>query len=500
MTTVSFTTQDLAGFSEASRDRNPLHLSDEYARTTPYAEPVVFGILGTLAALGQLPGCKDRLLQNISVEFRNPLAVGIPYRLDVIESSTDCTSVKLYDTTRLMMKTTFTFASGHASTRPLHIAEAACPREEAADQKKEDLLPGIRVTGTYAPQAEYFAQVMTRWGLAGKGATANQIAAMMWASFVVGMELPGKRAIFWRLMLDFHPEQAQTKEPFFYDMAIQDFDERVDLLHIAGTFSSGTAPCATAQMWAFVRQDSPRPSFRRITDLLPKSDLLRERVALVIGGSRGLGAAITQALASQGCSVVMTYHHCSTEAEQVRASVDDRSGLIELVQGNAADVEWCQAVRSTILKRYGRLDLLVCNASPPIRPLRLEPEKLAQFQDFLAQSVALVTVPMSTFLDILADQAGWNIVISSAFVKDLPADFPHYVTTKCAIEGLVHWAAAHHPKVRSLLVRPPKLLTDQTNTAGGRQGAMRVEQAAVSIVKHLCHPNSSEAIHILDRF
>jgi acyl dehydratase len=73
VTTVCFTTQDLAQFSAASGDRNPLHLSEEYARATPYGEPVVFGMLGVLAALGHLADRQDRLLQRLSVEFRNPL-------------------------------------------------------------------------------------------------------------------------------------------------------------------------------------------------------------------------------------------------------------------------------------------------------------------------------------------------------------------------------------------------------------------------------------------
>ena len=78
VSTVCFTTQDLARFSAASRDRNPLHLSEEYARSTPYGEPVVFGMLGVLVALGHLADRQDRLLQRLSVEFRNPLSVGIP--------------------------------------------------------------------------------------------------------------------------------------------------------------------------------------------------------------------------------------------------------------------------------------------------------------------------------------------------------------------------------------------------------------------------------------
>lgn len=499
MTTVCFTTQDLALFSAASHDRNPLHISEEYARATPYGEPVVFGMLGALAALGQLPARNDRVLQSVSLEFRNPLTVGVPYRLEVSHPSIDHPVVKLYDAARLMIKATFTFQPGRADVRANRVQGAAC-LTEATDRKRESFLVGDRVTGTYGPSPDEFEQVIERWGLSAKGATAIHIAAMMWTSFLVGMEFPGRRAIFWRLVLDFKPEDRQQQGPLSYDVTIQDFDERFDLLHTAGHLSSGKKLCATAQMWAFVRQDSPQPSLSWIADLLPSSEQLKGKVALIIGGSRGLGAGITQALASQGCSVLVNYHQCKVEAEQIRESLGDKSSLVELVQGDAADAEWCKTLHQHILSRYGGLDMLVCNASPAIHPLSFVPEKVPQFQQFLAHSVALVSLPMSGFLRTLSDRSGWNVVISSAFVRDLPAEWPHYVTAKCAVEGLAHWAAAHHPKVRSLIVRPPKLLTDQTNTTFGRQGAMRVEQVAVAIVRRLCHPGPSHSVQILETF
>ncbi|MEO8340732.1 MAG: MaoC/PaaZ C-terminal domain-containing protein, partial [Nitrospirota bacterium] len=304
MTTVCFTTQDLALFSAASHDRNPLHMSEEYARATPYGEPVVFGILGALAALGQLQDRDDRILKSVSLEFRNPLNVGVTYRLEVIETSTDQSIVKVYDSARLMMKAAFTFLPGHGGARPMNVSGASCTTE-AANRKRQSFLVGTSVTGTYGPSAGEFEQVVERWGLTAKGATVSQIAAMMWTSFIVGMELPGRRAIYWQLALDFKSDHGQQPRPFSYDVTIKDFDERLDLLHTAGNLLSGSTLFATAQMRAFVRQDSPQPSFVRITDLLPRSKQLSGKVALVIGGSRGLGAAISQALASQGCSVLV---------------------------------------------------------------------------------------------------------------------------------------------------------------------------------------------------
>lgn len=497
--TVCFTTQDLAQFSAASRDRNPLHLSEEYARATPYGEPVVFGMLGVLAALSHLADRHDRLLQRISVEFRNPLAIGVPYLPEVLETSAERASVKLYDGTRLMLKATFFFTSGRGDVSATQIRAATC-FAEAKDRKKEDLPAGTRVTGAYGPATSDLAQVITRWRLSQKGTTAMQITAMMWASFVVGMELPGKRAVFWRLELTFHPQAGLQDTPLSYDVTVQDFDERFDLLHSAGTLSADGTSCAKADMWAFVRQDSPQPSLRRLTDLLPRSERLKGKVALVIGGSRGLGAAITQALASQGCTVFLNYHQCRTEAEWIRASLGDASQLIELAQGDASEIEWCRALRQRIVERYGGLDLLIGNASPPIRPLSFVPEKLAQFQTFLTQSVALASMPMSMFLNDLSERAGWNVLVSSAFVKDRPAEWPHYVTAKCAIEGLAQWAAVHSPKVHTLIVRPPKLLTDQTNTTVGRQGAMEIERAAAAIVTRISDPEPSPIVQILETF
>ena len=160
--TISFTGEDLARFSAASHDHNPLHVSEEYARATPYGEPVVFGILGVLAALGQLPDRPHHRLQSLSVEFRNPLTVGVSYRLEVSTPSIDCEIVKLYDTTRLMLKATFAFAPAQVPAQLLRIHEGSSV-SEAADRTKTDLTPGTRVTGEYGPGPKEFVQVVTRW-------------------------------------------------------------------------------------------------------------------------------------------------------------------------------------------------------------------------------------------------------------------------------------------------------------------------------------------------
>ena len=137
-------------FSAASHDRNPLLISEEYARATPYGEPVVFGIVGALAALGQLPQQEERVLQRVELEFRNPLTVGMPYLVKVGEPSTDRASVRLYDAARLMLKATFRFLPGPKQARAHSIKEAPGPTE-AEDRQRGSFRVGDCVRGIYGP-------------------------------------------------------------------------------------------------------------------------------------------------------------------------------------------------------------------------------------------------------------------------------------------------------------------------------------------------------------
>src|SRR5437763_1037966 len=81
--TVIFTTDDLVDFAAASGDVSPLHPSPEYCNRTPYGEPLVYGVVVALAALGRLAGAvggRTRLTR-VTAEFLNPAFCGVP--LDV---------------------------------------------------------------------------------------------------------------------------------------------------------------------------------------------------------------------------------------------------------------------------------------------------------------------------------------------------------------------------------------------------------------------------------
>jgi NAD(P)-dependent dehydrogenase (short-subunit alcohol dehydrogenase family) len=238
----------------------------------------------------------------------------------------------------------------------------------------------------------------------------------------------------------------------------------------------------------------------KLQTLLPENQSLRGKVAVVVGGSRGLGAATALALALRGATVYAIYQHSEEQAKRLRTTAAGAPGEIMPVQGDAADAAWCQDLLAHINQRHEGLDILVCNACPSIQPLSFTPETLERVHRFVNESVAMVSVPMSVFLPALEKKAGWNILVSTEAVRTLPTPWPHYVTAKCAVEGLVQWAARQFKSTKFLVLRPPKLLTDQMNTPSGRQGATPVEVVAAAVVSRVAAATSGSLVEVMETF
>jgi NAD(P)-dependent dehydrogenase (short-subunit alcohol dehydrogenase family) len=89
---------------------------------------------------------------------------------------------------------------------------------------------------------------------------------------------------------------------------------------------------------------------------------LSDRVALVTGGTRGIGAAICQSLASQGATVAAGYARDKDRAEQFLAEITKNGVAGSLHQGNVGNPEDCRRVVQEVIDQHGRLDILVNNA------------------------------------------------------------------------------------------------------------------------------------------
>src|ERR1700692_1511713 len=117
---------------------------------------------------------------------------------------------------------------------------------------------------------------------------------------------------------------------------------------------------------------------------------LIDKVALVLGGSRGIGAAIVRRLAANGASVALTYANSAKAAETARAAEAHGQPVITIKAHSADPKAVVDAVAQTIA-RFGHLDILVVNAGILIRGT-VDTYDLADFDRMVATNVRGVFV------------------------------------------------------------------------------------------------------------
>jgi acetoacetyl-CoA reductase len=90
--------------------------------------------------------------------------------------------------------------------------------------------------------------------------------------------------------------------------------------------------------------------------------MFKDRVAIVTGGTRGIGAAITEALAKANAHVAAGYSKGKESAEACAKKLNDAGHSVSTHQGRVDDFEDCQRVVNEVLEKYGRVDFLINNA------------------------------------------------------------------------------------------------------------------------------------------
>ncbi len=466
---MTFTEQDVAAFSDASGDRNSLHLNHDYARRTPYGQPVVFGCLGAMACLGHLRLPAGWSATSLEAEFARPIFSGVTYRIETSEKDGRW-RVRLFDGSMYVVSVTVTAEPSPRTESPQEI-EGVCTFErcEAAVRKAEDILPGLEISGEYGCKTGGLATLAARWG----GVDRLLARLLCWSSYLVGMELPGESALFSKLVLRF-----QRTDPcpatMGYRALVASIDSRFGQIVMDVSLFDGRSTIASGQCYSFIRP--PVPELEEIDSIGVRPDSLAGRAAVILGSSRGLGAEVKRALESRG-AVVYGMARSPKASELSRTEV-----------GDAADPQALRRLRQRVVRDHGRLDFLICNACPSVLPLRLEPNAAGRIRAYIDLAVSLTLAPLSEFLELLNSSDGCVVIVSSVFVERPVKEFPHYIAAKQAVEMLGRVASLQYRRVRTLVVRPQKLLTAMTNTPLGRLDAISPRLIANRIATRLEDP------------
>ena len=494
---IAFSSRDLAVFEKASLDSNAIHTSTEYVRTTHFPSVVVFGALVTLRMLKY--AAPARPIRRICASFIGPAHAGVSYRLIAGEHSRGVQKLCLKDGTRVMTELLIEeedfhnplddgALSGSISTVPTAGSESSDPHHDACPDE-----------GTYILSPDDVASLTAALDLP-CFPDGSCLQPLLWTSYLAGMKLPGPDAML--LGFDLRVSDLESSDTHFHYRAHMENISPKGIADVRGDLFKGDKLAATVSFRSLIRRPLPEVAVESLLENIQGVTSLDGKVSLIIGGIRGLGECLACALSIKQCAVISTYLNGDNRAKSLQEYLAARfSSRITLLKGDASDLEWCTRARDAIIAAYGRLDYLFLTATPPIQPLSIADNSVTRINGFIQKSISLVTGPLGVFADLLEQVGGTVVFISSTNAGvDLPF-WGHYRAAKLASEALVKSTIMEYPKMRGLIVRPPRFLSDQTTFATWDGRAMRREEIAASILLQLGKSVSNDQrISVLESF
>lgn len=197
------------------------------------------------------------------------------------------------------------------------------------------------------------------------------------------------------------------------------------------------------------------------------------KVALVTGGSRGIGRAIALKLAENGADVAINYAGNTAAAEEVKAAIEQMGRKALLIQCSVADTDGVQAMVNQVVKELGRLDILVNNAGITRDGLLMR-MKEADWDDVMNTNLKGVYNCSKAVMRTMMKQKSGRIVNMASVVGEMGnAGQANYAAAKAGVIGFTK-SMAKEVASRGITVNaiaPGFIATDMTRVLSDDQKA-----------------------------
>jgi 3-oxoacyl-[acyl-carrier protein] reductase len=196
---------------------------------------------------------------------------------------------------------------------------------------------------------------------------------------------------------------------------------------------------------------------------------LNGKVAVVTGGSRGIGRAVGEALASQGAHVVLTYVKGEAEARAVADAIIAKGGKASIAGFDVGNMKASEDAIAAIAKEQGRLDILVANAGIAIDGLLLR-VKEEDFDRIFDVNVKGALACARAAIKVMMRAKTGRIVFLSSVVGEMGnAGQAAYSASKAALLGLTKTLAREYASrnVTVNAITPGFIDTDMTHVVQG---------------------------------
>jgi hypothetical protein len=441
-----FSDEDQQRFASVSGDYNPIHMDALVARRTQAGAPVVHGIQLLLWALDALAAAQPELPSLLKLRAQFSKFVYLHELAEVVVTQQDATHVRLNVSVEGLERAKFHCELGEAGENSAAWLEGLeeIPFSRVAMDVKFEEMAGrrgrLRFQMTPADAAALFPAA-TRW------LGARRVSALAASSHLVGMMVPGLHSIYGGLALS---SCAYEEAEEFLAFWVEGTDERFRTVNqqITGGGWMGTVKSVAR------RPPVAQATMESLAGMVGTEEFAGS-VALIVGGSRGLGELTAKLIAKGGGRTIVTWHRGRADAERVAGEIQAAGGACETL---AYDVRRPAAEQLAGLAEVPTH--LYYFATPPI---------------FRAQAELFVGARLKELLAVYVD-GFWELARvlgnrqprlslfypSSVYVEERPAGMTEYAMAKAAGEALCRDMNVAPAPMHVTVNRLPRLPTDQT--------------------------------------
>ena len=196
------------------------------------------------------------------------------------------------------------------------------------------------------------------------------------------------------------------------------------------------------------------------------------RVALVTGSSRGIGEAIARKLSRDGYNVAINCRNNLKAANKIVDSIKSSGADAILVQGDITNPDDIARIKKDIFNKWGRCDIVVHSASPPINPIKTEELKYENFDLYLNTYLKAAVLIVEAFSkSMIQNKFGRFVFLGSSYLFGPPPQgMGAYVSAKEALWGYTKSIATDmaHYNITANMVSPSLTITDLTSEIPSR--------------------------------
>ena len=224
---------------------------------------------------------------------------------------------------------------------------------------------------------------------------------------------------------------------------------------------------------------------------------LANKVAVVTGASKGIGAGIAKGLAQEGAAVVVNYSSSKEGAEQVVAEITRAGGKAIAVQGSVSKAADVKRIFAETKKAFGRLDVLVNNAGVyQFAPLEATTEE--QFHRLFDTNVLGLLLATQEAVKHFGAEGGSVINIGSAVSSLAPPATAVYTATKGAVDAVTHVLANElgPKKIRVNSINPGVVETEGAHAAGVIGSDLQTNAVAQTPLGRIAQPEDIAPIAV----